>query len=773
MRISKRCTTAMVLTMAAALAGCDVESRPATGMVADTDFDVPPAWTVKPIMGREFRPIMPATDALWSCPSSSNRAKAKECGVESVDWPLFRECALFHTGFRTPFDHISFTEDFWKVGNWHIEPAAPRLGKTGPVKFEELFRPAEWTSLKENVHPDAPVFVSLFMSRPGFLLNDRYDTDNEDFAAWAKLNPNFAGFDVMAESENDIGLYIKNFHKVTNAVVYARLARDFPCPETQRDWAKTVDRCWERERGLLFGDTRTWAMAAGCYTHLLMHAKNGATGLMYEGSASQPLAAWQVAGGFMRGATRQFGGLPFAWYAAHFYSGYTREGKGRWGQNKWCRYPWSQKVPKPDDRDAPYAGTSRSLMDRQFAYGYLIGASFAMPECAHALYYTQDKDGKYVPSGYAKDMNDLYEFSKRNLRGPSYSTTAILVPISERYGHSYRGWGVRNEAAHWFDDIFSQNAVFHTLVPMNDHEATLRKKGFQGCLFNSPYAEFWDVLTPDCGQSGADFLKALSAYKVAFLIGSYDPKEVDIASLNAYVRGGGTLVVPADAIEKGIVSEALAGLRLTGQVKKSGLFCRDEEGTRFALTEAYEWMEAQAKRARPLVSDDCGNIAVWANNVGAGRVVTVACWRMLPARYKGVRESFGDDLSPKAQQRYETEFYDPILTGERRFDIIEYLFRRVQDETLPVTITGDVHAGVQKTADGWNVWFMNHKGVVHFSNEPEEFDPDEAAHVKVGLKDLDVAEVRELRTGREIAFDDSFSLTVKPGRWILVHVKVR
>lgn len=760
------CAAAAVLT----LGGCATADSPS--LVAAKGFAVPDEWTVKPIMGREFRPIMPATDALWSCPSEANRAKAKRCGVEPVDWPLFRECALFHTGFRTPFDHVSFVEDSWQTDKWRIRPGA-RAGKTGPVSFEEMFRLPQWTSLQENVHPDAPVFVGLHMSRPGFLLNERYDLDVAGFREWAKRNPNFVGFDVMAESENDIGLYIRRFEAITNAEVRARLERDFPRPRTQRDWAKLVDKCWERQRGLMFGDTRSWAMAAGCYTHLLMHGKNGATGLMYEGSASQPLAAWQVAGGFMRGATRQFGGLPFAWYAAHFYNGFRRDGKGRWGENKWCRYPWSEKVPKPDDRDAPYAGTSRSLMDRQFAYGYLIGASFAMPECAHMLYYTQDKDGKYVPSDYAKDMNYLYAFSKRNLRGPSYSTAAILVPISERYGHSYRGWGTSNETAHWFDDIFSQNAVFHTLVPMNARESTLRKQGFQGCLFNSPYADFWDVLTPDCGQRSADFLKALSSYKAAFLIGSYEKDEVDVTALEAYVRNGGTLIVPSDALEKGLVTERLAGLRLTGQTVPSGKSCRDETGRTFALTDGYAWTTANATTARALVTDDCGGVAVWANDVGRGRVVTVACWRMLPARYKGVRESLGTDLSAAACTRYERDYWEPIVAGERKFDLLAYLFSRVQDETLPVRITGDVHAGVQRTADGWNVWLMNHKGVIHFSNEPEEFNPAEAAHVMVDLKDLRVAEVRELRTGREIAFDSSFSLTVKPGRWIVVHVEER
>lgn len=751
--------------------GC-VRQEPAKALVMKEGFAVPDAWTVKPIMGREFRPIMPATDALWSCPSSVNMEKAEKCGVKPVDWPLFRECALFHNGHRTPFEHISFVEGCWDTSTWRINPAT-RNGKTGPVQLSEMFRPAQWAALNENIRPDAPAFINLQMERPAFLLGEKYEQDAADFRAWAAAHPNFIGFEMMAESENDIGLYIKRFDGITNTAVRTRLEKEFPLPKTQREWVKLVDKMWERERGFHFGEHRSWAMAAGCYTHLLMHAKNGATGLMYEGSASQPLAAWQVAGGFVRGATRQFGGLPFAWYAAHCYSGYKRNGDGRWGYNKWCRYPWSQKEPKPGDRDSPFTGTSRTLVDRQFAYGYLIGASFAMPECAHMLYYSQDKDGNYVPNGYAKDMNDLYVFSKTAKRGASYSTTAILVPISERYGHSYRGWGAFNETAHWMDDIFSQNAVFHTLVPMNGHESTLRKKGFQGCLFNSPYAEFWDVLTPDCGQERAKFLQALAAYKVAFLIGSYEPSELDGKALADYVRGGGTLVIPCDALDKGLISSELAGLALTGETVRSGKSCRDESGGFFALTDDYNWVKAVPTKARAIVKDDLGNVAVWANDIGRGRVVTVACWRMLPARYKGVRESFGGDLSPASCSRYERDYWEPIVAGERKFDVLDYLFGRVQEETLPVRISGDIHAGLHRTADGWNVWLMNHKGVIHFSDEPEEFNAAETASVTVDLRSLKIAKVTDQRTGAEIPFDRTFTVDVNPGRWTLIHLEER
>ena len=737
-----------------ALAGCEYGEKGTHGVVVRGDYGVPADWAVAPIMGREFRPLLPP--GPWACPGAYNDKRAKEIGLwPRPDWPLFRDCALFFYALRTPADRID--RPTWDPKTWKVEPGK-RRGKTGPLAVEEFFGDDIAGILKENPKPDVPFILQLGMSRSAFQLDEAYDQDIAGYRKWLAKYPNFIGFEMMAESENDIAMYCRRANAIPDPEVGRRLRRDFPPPKDQRDWVRFAGRMWDRMKAFHFGEKRSWAMAAGCYSHLHLHGLNGATGLLYEGSASQPLCTWQVAGAFLRGASRQFGGLPFGWYMAHFYNGYRRDGKGRWGENKWCKYPWStpDKAPKPGDRDYPHCGTSRSLVARQAAYGYLIGASFVMPENAHMLFYETDPDGRYRPSGYAKDLNDLYVYSTNTVRGVPYSTTAVLVPLSERYGHSFRGWGGSyDEQLFWFDDIFSQNALYHTLVPMGATEQSLRKKGFQGALFNSPFGEFWDVLVPDGGQAPSAFRKALSAYKCAFLIGAYRKDELDAASLEAYVRDGGTLFIPADAVTDGLVPSALAGLTFTGRLATSGTTARDERGRVFELKDEYRWNLATPATAKPLVRDDRGAVAVWANDVGKGRVVTVACWRMLPSRYFGVRATL-KDLSGETCAKYEKEWWEPIVSGERKFGLFEYLFSRVQEETLPVRVEGDIHYGINRTPDGWNVWLMNHKGVIHFSEEPEEFDRTQTAKVVI------------TPVGRPAK---TITVDVAPGEWKVVSIK--
>ena len=80
---------------------------------------------------------------------------------------------------------------------------------------------------------------------------------------------------------------------------------------------------------------------------------------------------------------------------------------------------------------------------------------------------------------------------------------------------------------------------------------------------------------------------------------------------------------------------------------------------------------------------------------------------------------------------------------------------QAQAETMPVTVEGDIQWGVNRAKRGWLVWLMNNKGVIHYANEPEEFDLTKTAEVKVTFKP----------TGRV------YTATVKPGEWKLVKIE--
>ena len=754
---------------AAATVGCSGRDSSGGQLVRRTDLDVPAAWTPPTIMGRSFRPLL--APGMWACPGRYNDERATKLGqglLPRPDWPLFRDCAIHVSALRYAAPRIMAR--MTKPETWRWEAGERRLDPKKPLEISEFFTENLTWVFDDNPKKEAPLLATIACGRPSFFLEKSYDENVAKFREWKRANTNFLAFVAQGELESDIGWYLTGIESVTNADVRARMAKEFPPPRNPHELVRFVAKTWDRVRGIHFGEERPWALSAGTYSFSHLHAANGAGGLFSECSASQPLARWQLAGAFLRGAARQFS-IPFGLYAAHFYGGFTREGKYRFGENKWSRYPWSTSEPDKNDMHYPYMGVSRSLVDRENAYAYFIGASFLMPENDAGLYFVLGKDGRYRPSDYAKDLSDLYALSTGVDRGTLYAPVALLVSAGELCGHSIRGRFEQKGKGFWFDDVFSQHAFFHTLLPVNaPAELALRKAGKEGCLFNSPFGEFYDVLAADVGQPSADFTRALSAYKCAFLVGGLDRETTDVKGLEAYVRGGGTLFVSSDRVREGFVSEELAGLSFTDRTVASGKELVDGRGVRTDLGERYDLEVAVPRGARPLLKDERGTVAVWAHDVGKGRVVTVACWRMLPAEYRGVREGLSD-LSPKTCARYE-KIWQGIVSGERRFGIIRRLLETAQAETLPVAVRGNVQYGLNRTTDGWVLWLINNDGVTHYTYEPEEFDPNGNSSVAVDLRGLRGVSVVDLRSGETVSADESgkFSVRVDAGRWKMLKI---
>ena len=62
----------VALAATAVFAGC--ADRPAeSGLVRRTDFSVSERWTTKPVMGRDFRPLL--APGMWACPGAYNVKK--------------------------------------------------------------------------------------------------------------------------------------------------------------------------------------------------------------------------------------------------------------------------------------------------------------------------------------------------------------------------------------------------------------------------------------------------------------------------------------------------------------------------------------------------------------------------------------------------------------------------------------------------------------------------------------------------------------------------
>ena len=56
------------------------------------------------------------------------------------------------------------------------------------------------------------------------------------------------------------------------------------------------------------------------------------------------------------------------------------------------------------------------------------------------------------------------------------------------------------------------------------------------------------------------------------------------------------------------------------------------------------------------------------------------------------------------------------------FPVVKKLLERVQAETVPFAVEGDVQWGVNRTREGWFVWLINNKGSTKFAKEPETID---------------------------------------------------
>ena len=731
-------------------------------LVRRMDFDVPESWTPPQIMGLDYRPML--APGMWACPGKYNDERAKRLGqglLPRPDWPLFRDCALDVAGQRGTVPRIAAR--MTRPETWRERMADRRLPPGSPFHVSEFFTDNLLTQFIDNPKRGAPLFATLTDARPAFFLEERYNEDAEGFRRWKADNPNFFGFIVLGELESDLHWYCAGIGKCTNEAVRARMLRDFPPPRNPLELAEFVKKAWARTRGIHFGEDRLWALSSGTYSFSHLHAANGAKGLFSECSGSQGLARWQLSTAFLRGAARQHG-IPFGHYFAHFYSGLDRNtGKIVFGENKWSRYPWSNEVPKRDGFHYPYKGVSRSLTDRANAYAWLAGTSFAMPENDAGLYFVLGEDGNYRPSDYARDLDGLYRLSRRVRRGAAYTPVALVVSGTERYGHSDAG--MCEDGGYWNDDVFSMDAFLLTLLPVRTKDpVAMRKEGLEGCLFNSPFGEMYDVVAGDLGQDGERMFRALAGYKAAFLVGGLRKDGIPLDALERYVRNGGTLVVSCDRVTDGFVSTALAGVEFSGETVASGKSFEDGE----SLEGEYRWHSGASRGARPLWKDDRGTVAAWTHDVGKGRVVTVASRRMLPAEYDGFRETLLD-VSPASIARYR-KVRNGMLSGDRRFSLVRRLLASAQAETMPVSVEGDVQWGVNRTSDGWLVWLVNNRGTRHFSCEPETFDPSCAANVTVAVKAMKEAIASDLRTGEEIAVGGCFTASVPPGGWRIFGV---
>ena len=265
-------------------------------------------------------------------------------------------------------------------------------------------------------------------------------------------------------------------------------------------------------------------------------------------------------------------------------------------------------------------------------------------------------------------------------------------------------------------DRYCRRAFFYTLVPagVNTNAENFayhhsdRRAGDLGCLYNSPFGEMWDVVAPDAGQPTADLVKALSSYKAAFLVGSYERETLDVSALVAYMKGGGTLFVSTDQL---------------------GFFPNLQAG-----------------------NVGCGRLVVVPEEQMIGRAHPV--WTMKDAWPGLVSGELKFQKIRELLRQVQDETMPVTVEGDCQWGVnfVEGQRSKVKGQTAD----GKIHcltSDLGPRTSSWLVWIFNNKGVRKFCYEPEDIDLSKTATVTVTCR-----ETGEKKT-----------VVVKPGDYAVVR----
>lgn len=457
-----------------------------------------------------------------------------------IDAPIFRDAIMIYSMERglgvNPYRRPKgFPNDF-------LEHTPESDRRQTPYKLMD-FLPAVMEPELAGVG-EKHFMLSIAEARPPYSVSAAgYPlADRNEYAVWKSKHPNFMGFLALAECDSDFS-YLNRFR---SGIRYADIRDDlngrFPEDVPSDGFGKHftwVRRAAADAREFYFGETNLWMMCSNFASYCHLFAAAGASGIFYEATSQGP-ASWTLAAAYARGASRQFS-IPFAWYCAHYYSGFSRDGRKLVGENRWeaqCSPPTRYRAARP------HRGASRSLISRQTYAGWLAGAEIIQME-HWARLFTVGKDNGRVLSTEGEDFSALYELSHKVDAGRPVTPLAVLLPLSAPIDTQLR-------FANKIRDGKSQEIVLRELVRSPKTESVLenRDKGEQGCLYNSPHACMYDVLCPDAGQQPSAFLRALRRYPYALLVGRGFGSKLDCESLSEYVNAGGILAVTDGSMKR-------------------------------------------------------------------------------------------------------------------------------------------------------------------------------------------------------------------------------
>ena len=520
-KMKMKCST-IVLALVA-LTGCDDE------------FPVAERWRVKPIVGETLRAGYYAGEWIqhgWE--------KAPDLAIFK-DRMLPQFC-LYKRNYLTTEDRLCNPKTFWTNATYRIEDYCCGSGKAAIERYERDF-------------PGQPYMINLsprdFRS---VVSHAEAEPDTDGFRRWREAHPAFMGFRAACEHDGALWGYFSGYAYKDKPEVQKALDGEFPhttkgFPAQLAIFEKGLDRQTHKQFDCtdhydIFSISPTWAQIC---------ARRGTRLLTFEADLCAVGAGWSAGAWFTRGAARQWD-VPWCWYQASYMMTADRNGKEYGGMNE-IRRKGREKVTE-------LCGTSLSLFSRGWHYGWFAGASVIEPENYDHYFMVDGPQGPgTVLTKYGEEFNSVFELDRKVDRGIPYTPCAYLTSIDEpftRYGPAYGRDGL------------SQNAFFWTLVPTRTGNCySYREKGGEGCFWNSEFGEMGDVLCPDAGQKSADFLAALSTYRVAILVGAFNEERIDAAALAKYAQCGGRVYLNDDQlrmINRKLAKDGLAALKPSASV---------------------------------------------------------------------------------------------------------------------------------------------------------------------------------------------------------------
>ncbi|MBO4303026.1 MAG: hypothetical protein J6A21_00395, partial [Lentisphaeria bacterium] len=418
----------------------------------------------------------------------------------------------------------------------------------------------------------------------------------------------------------------------------------------------------------------------------------------------------------------------------------ARQYGNQWG---WYIAPTLLVGPKPKEAKIPYTdpdyigtwalsgaggngGFSPSMNKRDRYLAFLAGATTVWNEVWPYAYCMPDGNKKtWKLSPHGEVMKEWFDFVSRNPdRGVSYAPIAIGM----QWDHGVSPIVGANPFAQGYPNLrgdMMNEAVLRTFVP---YKFGLGGQDWGMC--ETPYGDICDVILPS-PPSGPVKMDVLKNYRVLFLSGKFDPDEKFASRLKEYVEKGGTLVINVKQLGKFLKSD-FTGAECSGTWKEVSSPVLDAAGKEaFALGKPHEFEKVRVLNGDVLLKDSSGAPLLIRKKYGKGHVLLCTV----------------DHMIHKQKEPMHNAFYS-VWGRDLRFPFMDYLFRRLSDELLPVKVTGHIQYGVNIRKDGLWVYLFNNEGVHKTSFTPQELDESRKAEVVVDLKNLAVSSVRELRGGK-------------------------